>query len=487
MLAIQIHNEINGAEAQQVLQIQRQKDSEECERAYSQLPLLGRQPHGNESPPWLSPSKQYPWQVIKNSPSTSSAAVNRARLVASPGKIVKALKQEKKKLLYASLQVNKALQQGLANAAGPSTSSFTPPKAANLPPIPSIMIKNETSNVPEQIVKLLPKRTSSEDYHVYGSNTFINLGASLEQWKILPQTDPNVLILFRSIRLRFFRNIPKLSSYIISWDEDTFSDLTNFSITIDPVRRILLNRKALRNCSRASLISVLFHALIHSSVYESSHARNKQIYEHDSNFAEITKFFNEKLDLQIGTDHTFLRGTNEDLVSYQCQGKCATTSPFFGIIKCPAQEASPALLSTSSHQLTCGGKFHKVFEISRSGVNNNIEVQQIVHKVFENPKIANKTTETHAATTKPRELIDITDDDETNSPKVVAMTPIIDLDDEEFSENKKKGTRKIVETFKTISPADFETCPICLTSLENFGGLLRQHLDLCLGIKITWD
>lgn len=494
MLALQIHNEINGAEAQQVLQMQRQKDSAEIEQAYSQLPLLG-QGNGNTSPPWLSPNKRYPWQVIRpatSSLTSSSTGHATSRSVASPGKIVKPglMKIEKKKLIYASLQPRSDLVTR-ANVAGPSTSASvsTTPKSVNLPPIQSIVNKQPTSEIPEQIITLLPKRTSQTDFHVHTFNSFLNLEESLDQWKILPQTDPNLLAVFKSLRSRFFRSISKLNNYNIAWDDGTtLVDLTNFSITIDPNRQILLNRNTLLNCTRANLLSVLFHALIHCSVYESSHARNKDIYAHDANFTEITKFFNNKLDLQIGTDHTFIRGAAENLGSYQCQGKCATRSSFHGIIMVKNHAALPTILSTSSHQQTCGGKFHKVFEISRLNANNNIETRQIVHKIFSDPKIASKTTDAHtAAMSKPRELVDITDDDETHSPKVVAMTTVIDLDDEEFSEHKKKGTRKIVETFKAISDRDFETCPICQTSLNNFGGSLRLHIDLCLGVTISWD
>jgi predicted SprT family Zn-dependent metalloprotease len=486
LLALQLHNEINGNEAQQVLQIQRQRDTEEIDRAYSQLPVLGTQ-NANASPPWLSPTKSYPWQVVGRpamATPTTSSVIQPTRLFASPGKIVKMAKPDKKKLLYASLQLKNSMD---GNGAGPSN-RVTPNKPVNLPPMQSIISSQQTSSAaqifPEQTVRLLPKRTSLDDFHVQNLNAFMNLGASLDQWKILPQTEPNLAVLFRSISLRFFQYAPKMNHYQVFWNEDTFTDLTNFSITTVPDRRILLNRKTMLNCSRANLLSVLFHALIHCSVYESSAARNKDIYEHDANFTEIMKFFNEKLDLQIGTDHTFLLGSSENLVSYQCQGKCANIAPFYGIIKCPAQEALPSILSTSSHQVTCGGKFHKIFEISRTS-NNNVEIHQIVHKVYDNPKVANMAEDSHACLTQnPRELVDITDDNE--GPKVVEFTRVIDLDDEEFSDNKKKGTRKIVEKFKATPEKSFETCPICHSSLITFDNL-RQHLGLCLGSTITWN
>lgn len=156
---------------------------------------------------------------------------------------------------------------------------------------------------------------------------------------------------------------------------------------------------------------------------------------------------------------------------------------FRGIIKCrPGSPVPPPLIVESTHS-KCDGKFHKVFEISRT-LNNNIETHYVVHKTHENPTSAERCAENNQKINmKPREFIDITDDDnamDAAGPKVTAATQIIDLEDDEFSDKKKQNTRKIVEQFKSQPRKLFDICPFCNTSVIEFGGL-RPHLDLCLG------
>lgn len=196
-------------------------------------------------------------------------------------------------------------------------------------------------------------------------------------------------------------------------------------------------------------------------------------------FSQIKKHFNEILNLEIGTNHSFLRADTDDLESYQCQGQCSKNI-FKGIIKChPDSPVPPPILVESTHSKCCG-KFHKVFEISRT-LNNNIETRYVVHKTHENPTSAEGSAEHHPKVSiKPREIIDMTDDDADAAagPKVVATTQVIDLEDDEFSD-KKKNTRKIVEQLRNQQQNDFDLCPFCKKSVVEFGGL-RPHLDLCL-------
>lgn len=185
--------------------------------------------------------------------------------------------------------------------------------------------------------------------------------------------------------------------------------------------------------------------------------------------------------MEIGTNHSFLRADADDLESYQCQGKC-TKNIFRGIIKCrPGSPVPPPIIVDSTHS-TCNGKFHKVFEISR-GLNNNIETRYVVHKTHENPTSAEQCAENRQkVNTKPREIIDITDDDDANvaaGPKVVTTTQLIDLEDDEFSDKKSQNTRKIVEQFKSQPRNVFDYCPFCKKLVEEFGGL-GPHLDFCL-------
>lgn len=167
---------------------------------------------------------------------------------------------------------------------------------------------------------------------------------------------------------------------------------------------------------------------------------------------------------------------------YQCQGCCAKRDPFHGIIRATAT----ATIQFTEHghlDHCCNGNFHKIHEILRS-VNNNTEVEFAVHKRFAEPK-TQKPAEVHQKTNiKPREIIDITDENDSVGPTVVQTTDIIDLDDDEFSNASKKLIRKIVQHIKEIPIATFDKCPICFTVVAPFGGI-GKHLDICLGFPIA--
>jgi len=237
-------------------------------------------------------------------------------------------------------------------------------------------------------------------------------------------------------------------------------------------------------CSRKNLLSVICHALIHCTVFETSQAASRRIYDHDVNFLEIMKFINEHLDLEIGTDHTFLRATDEKLESYQCRGGCSQNGYFAGIIKSSPQEDDvPPPIIAQSHSQVCNGNFHRILEISRTA-NNNLETLYVCHNNLEYPKVAEGAGIHQKTTTKPRELIDITDDDDIMAdPKVIQMTQVIDLEEAEFAD-KKKAARKVVQMFKGHSPQIYEVCPLCGSSLDWLGGL-SVHLNFCLGILIN--
>lgn len=306
-----------------------------------------------------------------------------------------------------------------------------------------------------------------------GLNTFIN--CDLGDWREI-NVEPNLKSLFGAICGKFFKGIPRVSYYQLQYDDARFSNMQNFEI--DPVEhRIYLNRKTMLKCSRTNLLSVLFHITIHCAVYETSNAFRKKIDDHDVNFHEVMKFFNENLDLEIGTDHTFLRAHTEELDSYKCFGGICS-GLFNGIIKCQPREEVPPQIIATAHQNACKGKFHRIFEVTRT-LNNNIETKYVTHKEFENPTAAaGDNSEAHHKTNmEPRELVDITSEED-GAPKVVPLTKVIDLEDAEFTDRKKQ-VRKVVETIKKNAGNNFTKCFICESSLEEHGGF-RRHLNLCL-------
>lgn len=193
------------------------------------------------------------------------------------------------------------------------------------------------------------------------------------------------------------------------------------------------------------------------------------------------KHFNEKLELEIGTDHSFLRVSVDNLNLYKCQGESLQHHIFFGgIIKCHQDSPiPPPILADINHAGKCEGKFYRVFEINRT-LNNNVESHYVVHKTIQNPIAAEANAKSRQmVNVQPREVFDITEDiAEVAVPKVVTTAPLINLDDAEFSEHRKKITRKIVEVFKSQSMDILRYCPLCLKSVAEYGGL-RPHLDLC--------
>ena len=456
---MKLYQELNGVEAAQALQQQ--------QRQINAPGVVPEQPQPLR--PWLLPPRKnfdkpctFAMTATPNQPSGSGVKPEQVQ------------KQKEFKLFRAGLLNHAA---GISFPASPSTGT-----SISLQPMQSCIKKNPKQQHPNLIIKLQAKRVNADDFHVQSLNTFISLKDSENQWKVI-KIEPNITHIMQKIRKIYFRHVSKVPAYTVMWNLESFTDLTNFTINPE-CRTIYLNPKTLLNCSRVHFFSALLHALIHCCVYETSFSRLRNIYEHDSNFMEIMRFFNEKLGLEIGTDHTFLRAVNQNLLTYQCQGRCSESLPFYGVVKsCSDQDFPPQVLTESNHRENCNGKFHRVFEATHTTVNNNIETKYVVHSSIENPRGPETESELGSsnANNNPRELVDITNDDE-SGPKIVKMTQVIDLDDDEFSDTRKKP-RKIVETIKMIQPVVFETCPLCSSSLSVCGGF-RSHIDLCLGIRL---
>lgn len=492
-LALQLHRDINGDEADLLLEAQRKRDTIETDQACAE-----RFPKVIQTPNFPSVvRKRYPWQVpfseaasssISYYPQASSSTHNNQLYVpttsfnAPPNTSSAAASQQSplprvlnhssqaaggsglkdavsRKTIKRPLETgSKLLVAPFNNQAGPSTSSKVP-----------IAIPIQVG----QVSSLHTKRTSPDEYHIPSLNAFLNLDEAQGDWKVVDVEPYSGL--FVPIRYHYFRDVVR---YNFSWNNEAFIDgneLTNFIIN-PTTRTVCFNNKTLLKCSRGDLVNTIFHALIHVAVYETSRSSVKVINCHDANFFAIMQHFNEKLDLQIGTSHTFLHSSEEDKEFYQCQGLCAGYFNFIGVIKCPKNGEVPPIIAKAHRR--CKGRFHKVYESFRT-INNNPEVSYLVHKNFADLKAlppADGHVNHQGTTIKPRELVDITEDSEP-APKVVKMTPLINLEDN----NQQGKIRKIVKFFKEqFFPKDlFERCPFCKRSLLKYGGL-RRHLDLCL-------
>lgn len=492
MLALSVHRETNGDEACQVLLARREKDITEKDRAYAEIleeNRVGLNRRRWQLPIQTSSSSSRPagnpaFQCRQDSPrpTVGSSAALTARQNIEKGNpsgslrvgvvplIAKQPKIEKTKQLFAAknyLRLTKRLTDlnqstsASLGVSGPSTSGL-------LNPLPTCIAK--------KTVVLPTKRLSPEDFYITSLNSYVDLSKPEGDWKFVV-IEPNLESVFVTIRKHFFRYVPGVSTFSAIWS-DTIADQTNFTINLTN-RTADFNRKTLVHCPRGNLVSVIFHALIHISVHITSKASGRRIDKHDMNFREIMKHFNEKLDLGIGTDHRFIRATDE-LEDYQCQRCCELPqlSPFLGVVKCPVNQSIPKIV-IEKHK-NCDGIFHKVFKVTRQ-LNNNIENRHIVHKKFNNPNVAQQGDGHHQTNIQPREIVDITEDDET-ATRVVQLTQVIDLQDDEFDVRSER-VRKVVELIKTQVQVSLKTCLFCQSKLDLYGGF-RRHLDLCLGQNI---
>lgn len=329
----------------------------------------------------------------------------------------------------------------------------------------------QKKNEPPQNIAVMAKRSSPEDFFMPHLNTFLK---DLTGWKVV-NVESNISSILNVIRARFFP-VPKIGAYSIVWTK-RLANKNNFEIFPDQ-RKIELNTNNMLTCSRGNLINVMFHILIHCAVYETSAAKGRLISDHDANFISIMNHFNEKLGLEIGTDHTFLREASDGKTSWLCLC-CGDNNAFRGIIKLEPDSEEQRFELALPHRVDGTRKFHKVFEVTRT-INNNIDTRFVIHESFDNPKAFGAADTHQRVNIAPRELVDITEDEENSAPlKVVPMTATIDLDDTEFADSKKKP-RKVVELMKNLPQAAFENCPFCSRPLEIFGGFI-PHVDLCLG------
>lgn len=205
------------------------------------------------------PQKRYPWQIPRTKEPEISQSQSSIIGLADSSKNIK-----KEKPWCSNLAT--AANHYLDDRNRPSTSNALPKKP-------------DASKQISEIIAVETKRKSPTDYYMPALNNFIK--ESLDHWNII-NISPAIDKIFYSIRGHFFRHCTGISAYRATWS-DSFTDSTNFKI--DPEKKsILLNPKTLMKCSRGNLIEVVFHILIHCSVYGSSQARGKEIYDHDANF-----------------------------------------------------------------------------------------------------------------------------------------------------------------------------------------------------------
>lgn len=203
-----------------------------------------------------------------------------------------------------------------------------------------------------------------------------------------------------------------------------------------------------------------FFKSFYPQVVDSEQTIGKEIFEHDVNFLEILKFFNQQLDLNIGIHHTFL--ISETAMSqFKTLNIGADIGLFRGIIR--FDEAT----------LPCDGRrFRRAYVATRPGqeihvVNRKCDIINTNHK-------QNKIKQA-AAYLSVREILDITGDAGTSEIKVIET---IDIE----QPNSSRKSRQIVKILQKKKKESFERCLFCNQRLSRPGSI-RNHLDLCSGKK----
>jgi predicted SprT family Zn-dependent metalloprotease len=318
------------------------------------------------------------------------------------------------------------------------------------------------------VANVSDKRTSPEDYFVPSLSGFVQLGPE-QVWKKI-ETKPLVQHILYLIKDKFFRGVVGIGHPNVFWSND-FTDLTNFRI-VD--KQIYLNEKVLLKRSRGDLFSVLFHAMIHISCFVTSQRREKCIDEHDVNFQEIKNFFNEHLDLNIGTHHSFLQNMSPESV-YSCQGTCSKNA-FRGIFRSFGPEDQVFLNFVREHNVVCTGTLQKVYTAQKT-VDKQLKEVSIIPtdatiREVQRPSTAGVSTHQVA---NPQAIVDITDENMEGPANVVNLLETIDVD--EPGVRSHRVLRKVIAMIKESSIRNLGSCPVCSNVLRETG--LRAHLEVC--------
>ncbi|KAI9318747.1 SprT-like family-domain-containing protein [Dichotomocladium elegans] len=127
---------------------------------------------------------------------------------------------------------------------------------------------------------------------------------------------------------------------------------------------IRLSEPLLKYRSREDMINTLLHEMIHAFLFL---LHGPRFADHDGHGPEFLKEA-ARINRRAGTNITIYHNFHDEVDHYrqhvwQCDGPCREKPPFFGIVKRSMNRApQPADLWWHDHQLTCGGKFHKVSE-----------------------------------------------------------------------------------------------------------------------------
>lgn len=280
----------------------------------------------------------------------------------------------------------------------------------------------------------------------------------------------------------YFGQMLKDTEYNVSWDlYGIIKGDKNYDIIDTFPHEIIVATSAFLR-PRIQFVSLLFHILIH--IYLKKVSSSIRFDQHTPEFRAIMSFFNEKIETNISTSHTFLFNENE--IKYpnewwQCTGICCQFQPFHGVIR-STSVPSEIMSFWSSHHNKCGGSFFKIFEGKREKSDGNIEKKFFRNIKYMNPKTKYDKGSKLKATKKIPSLpvrahIDLTEEE--NMEK--NMCDVINLDESEYVDKNEvqeyKHASKIITHCKDLMK-------ICFLCKRLVGELrIQSHLDSCTGFQ----
>lgn len=345
-------------------------------------------------------------------------------------------------------------------------------------------------------IKVKKQRTNPNEYFVPSIKTWIELGGGSD-WTQVKMDRCNIQMVFDKLKEVFFGNFLKNVKCTVKWDDvglignndsyKIFDELNGYEVCV--ALKTLLR-------PRIQLISLLLHILIHMHITTISRKKIK-IDHHGPEFRKLMHFFNERLETNIMTGHSFFYTPEEAFYPnqwWQCTGICLNYHPFMGIIRC-ATMPNEHMSFWTRHHSKCGGSFFKIFEGQRHLADGTTETIYIRNLKYMNPRgkneseqiVAKMQTAKAAKSCQIRATIDLTEE----VPKEENLCAVINLDESEFiiddsdEENDNwVDTCKCAEVIQKCHNA-MDKCFLCTdVVLEVIGEpKLALHLDTCTGYQ----
>lgn len=327
---------------------------------------------------------------------------------------------------------------------------------------------------------------------VQGKYVIEELGQSFDpknafDWKII-KFEPNIKQIVKRFNQLYFSNAACLTDIEIGWARNS-DDKATFIRFLDENTQIMFHED-LKLVPRIDLIGYLLRAML--IIYIRVHySLQNNLTAFQQNFNKVLAYVNkiwmtnilETAKLKI--DREKCRRT-----WWRCTGACIHHSPFHGIYR---SEGTPGAHNYwwMTHRSKCGGTLFKVYEYTHK-IENKIESGYVVNTKYMEVKIDLKTVD--RVLLKPKEVLDLTEDDEprTFHPRVLGPIDLVSMEnsfrsDAYLSSLGLKPAQEFIKQFDRSLGLNFDgyqiPCPICEELVPK--RMIAQHFDGCQGQSKT--